>query len=971
MVTVVFADVVGFTKMTERYDPETLTEMMNRLFERFSGVVRRYEGVVDKFIGDAAMILFGAPVAHEDDAERAVQTARDLVGLLPAVNEQLRIEFGTDPEIALHVGVATGLVIAGSIGLGGEGGYTVMGDAVNVAARLVDLAAPGEILVSESTLRLVRGRVRTERVQTVQVKGKEEPVTVFRVTGLDATGSERRLTSGFFGPLVGRERELSELRAAFLHLAEGSGCLVALEGAAGVGKSRLVRECLEGELPGGIVPRVALGRCISYGRSVPYYPWSQVLGSLLTESLLHRLKGDQLQVLQQVATGAFGNRPPAEAEKHHETVFQSVAMLLEAASVSTPRVIILEDMHWADPTSVELLSYLVKSPLTARILIIAAFRPTGGDLRARIRDSAANKVYIDLPPLSLSLARRLVDELTGNEAGLGEKLRDEIAFRSEGIPLFVEEILRHYVEQGLLVRVEGGWHFHAPAGSSAPSVPASLHSLLASKIDRLGARDRARLELASVRGTAFDPRFIDTLLTLPYDSAAWKKLEESGEIVVSPDPAGRSGLYRFAHALTQEVIYGTLLRVRRQELHLAIATALEGDPQAREEDLHSLAWHFEQASRPEKAAAYWLAAAHQAAGVYANSEALELYDRALAAAPNASAAHESLFAKGELLQSMGRTAEAAGAVDRLIEIAAAERNLAREADLLARRAYLAYQVGDGPGILTYAERSLERARESGDRRVVARSLRQIGIAHEFSGRFAPAERAYRELLSIEESHEDSELASRTYNSLGEMARAAERYEEALSWYEKSGAGHRKMNPQKPNFSYLNNVGAAYVGLGQHSRAEVILSECITERERTGYVSFLSESYFYRGLARLGMERLEEAAADAERALELAERHQESEMLGLALRLTAVLQEAGANVGEGADPSANLRESIRILQGSGKRIEEARSRWDLARILRKKGREEEAAWELDRARRIFSDLGLEGPARRIEAETATI
>ncbi|MFN7972484.1 MAG: adenylate/guanylate cyclase domain-containing protein [Acidobacteriota bacterium] len=973
VVTVLFADVVGFTKMSERYDPETLTEMMNRLFERFGAVVRRYEGVVDKFIGDAAMVLFGAPTSHEDDAERAVLTARDMMALLPAVNEDFQRAFGFDPAIALHVGIATGLVVAGSVGSMEGGGYTVMGDAVNLASRLVDLAPPSQIYIAESTHRLVGGRIRTEVVQTVRVKGKEDPVTVHRVTGADPAAGDSRGIMSLYSPLVGRDEELGVLRTALGSLETGAGCLVTIAGAAGLGKSRLVRESLEGVLVDGIAPRIHVGRSISYGRSVPYYPWSHVLASLLTESLMHRLKGEHLQVLQQVATGAFGSRTPAEAEKHRELVFWSFGKLLEAAAGGAPRILVLEDMHWADRTTIDLALSL--APLLAQnpIMIVLVYRPGSGSEAEQALGNAPlpeRSLALHLPPLSLPDTRIQVQNLTCNVVGFPAELGEEIARRSEGVPLFAEEILRHYVDEGLLVRSGDLWRFDADKSiPSDAAVPTTLHALLAARIDRLREEERTRLELGSVIGKDFDPRLVDALLGFAHKPELWDRLILAGELLVAPDPAGGRNRYRFSHVLTQEVVYNTLLRARRQELHRAVALALESDAGGREENLHSLAWHFEQAAIPEKAAPYWLASARQAASVYANREAIDLYDHALEIAPSAAAAKEALVGKAELQSQMGRHADAAGSFDRLIEMAQARGDLAEEARWLARRSSLAYAMGDGPGILRFAERALEKARASSDPRAIARALRQIGVGHEFAGRYAPARRAYHELLAIEEPFADNELVYRVYNSMGEIARACDQFDEAIRWYDKSLGSQE--NPI--DVTYLGNVGAALVGLGQHERALHMLDRAIAERRRTGYLAFISEAHCYRALANLGANDAAAASSDAAEALAQASAHRETEMYGLALRVAALVQSASGRAPAGAPQGveASLRESIRVLHHSGKRGEEARSRWELARELRRSGNEAEAQREYLKALPMLRELGLDDPARVLDAEARAL
>jgi class 3 adenylate cyclase/tetratricopeptide (TPR) repeat protein len=976
VVTVMFADVAGFTQLSEQIDPEQLTAMMNQLFAQFAQVVRRYEGKVDKHIGDAMMVLFGAPIAHEDDAERAVLTALEMLAGLPAINAAIRQRLGVDRPLGVHIGVATGLVLAGSVGAGGEASYTVMGDAVNLASRLGDMAKPGEILIAESTRRLVRGRIACELVQTVMVKGKEEPVAVHRVTGRSALPEDGRGLGDFHSPLVGRGAELAVLLQACRPLRRGTGGLLAIQGEAGVGKTRLLRECLQHSEIHALRPKVHTGRCISYGGNVPYFPWSQILSTIMAELQETNLSQEQRAVVNEIISGHFGTRTPAEAERHRSLVFATLPELLRAAAALAPRIIVLEDIHWADATSLELLTALAPSLARAPILLAAVFRRSADStLLARIRQidtGGEPAAAIEVRPLDEAATRELALNLTHGIEGLGRERLDEIIRRSGGIPLFVEEILRSYVEAGLLKPEGDHWHFTpGDSGVADSPVPSSLHGLLAAKIDRLPAPLRVRLDIASVIGADFDPHFIEQLVAEPGDNA-WRLLELSGEIMAIP---GERALphYRFTHALTQEIVYTTLLKSRRQELHRMIAMTLANNTERLEENLHALAWHFEQADERGRASEYWQAAARQAMSVYANLEALKLFDKAVAAADGA-ARHAILRGKAGLLRRMGRHAEAVAAIELMLGAAQEERNPQLEVELLCERSMLAYILGDGPGIIRFAQTALARAGETGAPKLQALAWRHLGIGHEFACRYQEAEAAYSHVLEFAVQESDQSLVPGVYNSLGEIARASDRFQEAVDWYGKATAALKHLHPDGRETSYTANLGAAYVGLRDYHNGLACLTRFIDSQRRAGYEAQLSESYYHRGLAYLGLEQIDAAGADAREAARLSALHQEAEMLGLALRLCAQLQARGVPLTAEtipADPAGCLRESVRILEAAGKRGEEARSRWALARVLRDAGRADEARAEFGRTVAIFSELQLDIPRQGAEAELKEI
>lgn len=948
VVSVLFADVAGFTRMSERYDPEVLTRMLNELFRQQSEVVGRYDGTVDKFIGDAAMVLFGAPVAHEDDAARAVACARELLAILPRVNATCAERFGWDPHFALHMGIATGLVVAGWIGTETRGGYSVIGDAVNVSSRLADLAQPGEILIGESTAGLLppHGPVAATLFDTLPVKGKSEPLRVYRVVEREQAAPA---DYGELCPFVGRETSLHGLLETLTGLRSGRGGAVVIRGPAGVGKSRLVREALarlEGQ-PGAVA--VHAGRGISYGSVAPWYPWSAVLRTLLPELEDDASGGAPVpprDALAEVVSGVFEARELGEAERFRESVFVGTAAALRQAAERRPQIIVFEDAQWADATSCALLARLAPLCEEAPVALIALTR---GD-EAPLGPAA---LEIPLGPLAPAVAAALVDETSRRLGGVESPIQARVVERSGGIPLFVEELLRHVV---------------ANPGTTDP--PTSLRGLVSARLDRAPPAVRERLEVASVFARDIDPALVDALLGRT-DEAAWRALTDAGELqLVDRDGAPR---LRFGNSLSQDIVYHTMLISRREELHLQLAELLERDAAGIRANLHRLGWHYERAGRPASAGRYWLRAADQAVSVHANVEALELYGRAIALTERPEVRDlgdlrfEARGRRARLLMEMGRGAEAVAEIEAMTEECARAGDETRVAELLSRRAYLAYQLGDGPGILEYARRALVIAGRLGEPEVLALALRQLGIAHEFAGRFEAAERAYLWLL---DTNPEPSMLIRVYNSLGEIGRQSGRYEAAVKWYERSHQIYQTQHPGAVYYSYLNNLGATHVSLGQHERARRLLTEAIDERIRSGALAFLSESYYYRGLSWLleGVE--DQAVADAREALRLATLHQQTEMMGLSLRLGA--QVVGAwpsRAREGLPESAEsgLRASIATLKDAGKRHEEARSWWALGKFLGSAGGREGAAEALDTALQIFDTLELAVLAAAVRAD----
>jgi class 3 adenylate cyclase len=454
-VTVVFADVSGSTALGERLDPEPLRRTMTRYFDAVRTVLERHGGTVEKFIGDAVMAVFGIPVLHEDDAVRAVRAAAEIRDELSALNAELRRELGL--ELELRIGVNTGEVMAGDPD---RGQSFAAGDAVNVAARLQQAAAPGETIIGGSTYRLVRDAVDAELLTPLEVKGKADAVTAYRLLGI-APEAPGRLRYGTV-TMVGRRTELGRLVAAFDQARADRSCqLFTLLGAAGVGKSRLAREFLDslGDV------EVLSGRCLPYGEGITYWPLAEALkeaAGLLepethadAQAKLAALVGgsEDADVIGRHAAVLLGL---AEGDASTEEGFWAVRKLLESRAQQRPLVLVFDDLHWAEPTFLDLVEHLSDWTRDAPILLLCMARPEFLDARPGWAGGKLNATSVLLEPLAQDECEVLTDELLG-AAGLEPPARARIAEAADGNPLFVEELVAMLVEEGVLERRNGSW----------------------------------------------------------------------------------------------------------------------------------------------------------------------------------------------------------------------------------------------------------------------------------------------------------------------------------------------------------------------------------------------------------------------------------------------------------------------------------------------------------------------------------
>ena len=582
VVTIVFCDLCDSTKLGERLDPETLRQVIASYFEAMSEALNRHEGAIEKFIGDAVMAVFGTPTVREDDALRAVRAAAEMRSTLGDLNDQLEQRWGV--RLQARTGVNTGEVITGDPARG-EG--FVSGDPVNVAARLEQTAPPGEILIGERTLDLVRDSVVVEPVPPLELKGKSEPVPAFRLVEVRDGQAERarRLDA----PLIGRERELALMREAFDRAVAGRGCeLVTLVGPAGIGKSRLAEDfgaSVAGEA------KVVAGRCLSYGEGLTFWPLRAIVEGLVgsadeesseqAQARIARLVEDDedtATIVERVA-GALGQ---SEAAAYPAETFWAVRKLLEAAAREQPLVVLFEDIHWAEPTFLELIEHLAGKTEGVPILIVAAARTDLFDVRPDFGGAVAAATKLELHPLGAEESRTLIEQLVG-DAGAAADLPERVFAAAQGNPLFVEELVRMLLEER-----------HA-------DVPPTIHALLAARLDRLEPAERGVVEAAAVVGRSFSGGAVLELV------GGDDREELDGRLgalvakqLIEPDGSRFAGesTFSFNHILVRDVAYQGILKGQRSELHASFAAWLERVAGERANEYEEiLGYHLERSHR--------------------------------------------------------------------------------------------------------------------------------------------------------------------------------------------------------------------------------------------------------------------------------------------------------------------------------------------------------------------------------------
>ncbi len=594
--TVLFCDVVGSTPIGERLDPESVRKVMTRFFEQMRAVLERHGGTVEKYIGDAVMGVFGVPVLHEDDALRAVRAAAEMQTALDDLNAQL--EPAWDVVLRTRIGINTGEVVVG----GAAGGALVVGDALNVAARLEQTAAPGEILLGPGTYALVRDAVTVDDGRSLSLKGKTDPVIGYRLIDVaPALDPGRRQEPAF----VGREPELEALRLAFDRTVRERSCyLVTVLGAAGVGKSRLAREFVAGVRNEA---RVVGGRCLPYGDGITFWPIAEMVreacGITGTDSrsaarskIGAALSGaDEAELIADRVAAVSGF---TETSAGMQETFWAIRRFLESMQRDEPIVVMFDDVQWAEPTFLDLVEYLSGWTREARMLLLCLGRPDLLELRPGWTAVTSTAGTLSLSPLTEDETERLISNLLG-ASSLDASASARIVEAAEGNPLFVEEMLRMLEDQGFLRYEDGSWHVLGDL--SRVSVPATIQALLAARLDRLTPEEKSVLGCAAVIGKVFWWGAVSELSPEPLVPGVGTHLQTLvRKGLIRPDRSSLVGedAFRFHHILIQEAAYQGLPKERRAELHERFAEWMEhraGDRLVEYEEV--VGYHLEQAHR--------------------------------------------------------------------------------------------------------------------------------------------------------------------------------------------------------------------------------------------------------------------------------------------------------------------------------------------------------------------------------------
>jgi adenylate cyclase len=997
--TVLFADLSGYTAASERVDPERMKSLIDRALRRLGEEVERYGGTIDKFIGDNVMGVFGAPVAHEDDPERAVRAGLAMQAAMEEVNSNVAGDLGV--SFALRVGVNSGEVLAGRVG----DGYTVIGDPVNVASRLQAAAEPGTVIVGEATHRLTRSAIEYVELEPLELKGKSRPVAAWEAVRAVILGRAARAARPST-PLVGRVDEADLLLSLYERVIhESRPHLVTVIGQAGVGKSRLLRELTARVGVLDPQPAIRLGSCPAYGSGLAYWALGEVvrgsfdivdsddaptawrklssgIESLLADAPVEESSARVAGVLARalgIERGARGSNgadesPTAETEdpmQLRDRLFSAVRVLVETASARQPLVFAVEDIHWADEGMLDLIEYLARWA-NGPTLIVCLAREELLDRRPGWGGGRLNATTVALEPLPAAEARELVAALLPGQkaAAANRQLVEQVALRSGGNPLFAEEMVNRIVEEG---------------GRDTEALPETVHSVLAARLDALPRSERRVLQHGSVVGQTFWEGSLATVaeeekIDLP---AALAGLQEKDLVVpVAGSRLADEREYAFKHALIRDVAYSTLPKALRARKHVEVGAFISERAADRSEGVVAMvAEHYGRAAQLAAAAdlepgeleridARALdaleAAGDAAADLYSNREALGHYEMALSLRRALDPASAARIAEklGDVALRLGRVDRAVEAWQECMEYHRREEDLARVGDLHRKIGAGLWHKGDREASIEHYQSGIDLLKDGPPCLELVRLYEEAASLYMHTGDNMLAIYASEKALRLAERLGEAAAASRAHGIFGRVFGRIGDSERARENLERSVELARESDPAEGVRALLALGYHLEVSEADYEGAAEAYGEGLELTEQIGDLP--SQVELHAALAGLAVHRGEWGSVERETAASanLAERE------GLAGKLCFPYSMRGIlfwRDGELAEATTELERAFELADQVGRSEVAFQSLYWLAITLRDQGAHADADQTLARALDLCERAGL--VAQSVEAIAA--
>jgi class 3 adenylate cyclase len=1020
LVTVLFADVANFTTLSEKLDPEEVHGMMDGCFKILMDEIHKYEGTINQFTGDGVMALFGAPIAHEDHAQRACYAALSSQKALGLYEEKVKREFGV--EFKMRMGLNSGPVIVGSIGDDLRMDYTAVGDTTNLASRMQSLAKPGSVLVSKGTHRLVKEYFEFHSLGQMEVKGKEEPQEGFELVraGEVATRFGASVAKGLTR-FVGRTSSMAALMETWEKAQSGSGQVVGIVGEAGVGKSRLLLE-FRNNLPSDQFTYLE-GRCLHFGDSMAYLPFLDILRSYFQireedrEVLRRKKMAEKVAQLDEKLKPILSplqdllslkvedeNYLKLEPKVRRERVFEALRDLFLRESQERPLIIGVEDLHWIDKTSEEFLDYFIGWLANAKILLILVYRP-------EFTHRWGNKSYFDrigLDELTLQSSAELVKAIL-EEGEAAPELRDLILNRAAGNPLFMEELTHALLENGTIERKDK--QYVLTRTSSDLQVPDTIQGIIAARLDRLEENLKRIMQVASVIGREFAFRILQAISGM-HEELKSSLLNLQGLEFIYEKRLFPELEYIFKHALTQEVAYNSLLLKRRKEIHEKIGRAIEDlYPERHEEFYEVFAHHYSRSDNLEKALQYLRLSAEKATRNNSLQEAIRFHKESLAILGRMPETDLTKREKLRVILSMAPTLrQLSYPEDASVFLQEGEKickDFEDKRSLAAIYSHLAIYYsfkGENAPARSYLELSVSKGGNASEIDALGPYYFSILVNSYFEGNFLKImDFAPRIIRMLEESHRESEnfgmpvilyvvlhsLYGLSVGLTGDFERGEELCKKGVSSaYE---AGHlfsignsemchgallvfrewgeeaeRHLYKSLESYEHAQGkiwvpvtwamIGLARLRMGDIPKAKEFLDRSLEMQAASGLQPFFSWEHLCLSLLHDNAGDFRKAFQYAEKAVNLARKNKEKQTEGISL-VQMGWTEWKSDSSDFVTAENTMIEGLRILKELKAKSYEAQVYLTLGKLYNTEGQREKALENLERAEKMLQEMGM--------------
>jgi class 3 adenylate cyclase/tetratricopeptide (TPR) repeat protein len=1045
-ITVLFADVSGFTAMSETLDAEEVAEIMNALWQQLDAAITENGGYIDKHIGDAVMALWGSKTAREDDPSQAIKAALAMQTVIRGFTFQ-RLE----SALQMRIGLNTGSALLGAVG--SEQEFTAMGDTVNLASRLEHAAPVGGIMISHNTYTHVRGIFQVVPQKLIIIKGKKEPVQTYVVKSKKPRAFRLR-TRGVEGVethMIGRDAELRHLQDAFYTVFEDREMqMVTICGEAGIGKSRLLFEFENwSELQTEDYFNFK-GRCREQAFNLPFFlirdlisfrfqilesDSSEVIHEKLEQGIIEFMGAgheEQAHFIGHLIGYHFVESPylkgiMEDSKQVRDIAFLYLTQFFTTVTENKPAVILLEDLHWADDGSLELIQHLVQECRNLPILVICCTRPTFFERRPLWGEGQKMHLRLDLHHLSKRDSRRLINEILQKVSNIPTELRDLIVNGAEGNPFYLEELIKMLFEEGVVIKEEEQWQVETKLLAEF-KVPQTLTGVLQARLDSLPVTERDILKCASVIGRVFWDKAVEGLRSLEslLSSEIHQKLQtlRSRELIFGRETSAfeETNEYLFKHALLRDVTYESVLLSQRRELHVQAAVWLiEKSGELVEQYAGLIGEHYEKSQQLAKAVEWYERAGKHAQDVYVPKTAIDFYQKALALledqSPENSKTSEMNQKRikiyeglGKVLFTSARLTEAVDTYTTLLTIAtenqdvyaevrsltglsksqhemsnfsasldtiekaetiaralgkAAQKELVKA--LLQKSVILAIALSDAESTLITAEEAFKLSFELDAKTEMAESLHWLGIGNRNLGRFEQAKSYEEQAHAIAKELGNPDRMWQTLGGLAEIDRQLGDYQSAMCVFQEGLNLVKKTGLRYAEPLLLIRIGAIKVELGEYGAAEELIRQLLSEWDCFGN-NF--EEYDLLARACLGQDKIEKALAAAQKSMTLALKLNNQWCIGMAWHVIGMVATRCSSVRiNDSDYTATrcFAESLKLLENTNWKVDQAHALKDWAEYELKQGDsvKGEAKWQ--EARKLFKKLKMPLIVERMDEE----